>query len=533
MTALWGISFRGILFLLSAVAGLASTADSTLIRAVKRSDARAVQSLLAQHVAVTTAEADGSTALHWAAQRDNLEIANLLLAAGADVKAANRFNITPLYFACTNGDGAMIERFLKAGADANSTAEQGQTALMTASLNGKVEGVKVLLAHGAAVDIKEPYKGQTALMWAASEGNTRAAEILIEFGANAKAKSTAGFTPFLFAVRNGHIDTARALLDHGANVNDTTADGTSALNMAIVNAYFELASVLLDRGANPNAPDARGSALHTLAWLRRPGSDGAAGVGGTAKGPPVPEGNVTAIELAAALLKHGANPNVRISWKEKKFDKEGGTVANPPNIDLGRHLLSYVGATPFYVAAQNGDIEYMRLLVNSSADPKISTVFGITPLMAAAGLGYWEGETPGPFTGCPESERLQAVKFALELGNDVNAHADFGTFDMIGDPDYMLLSYPKNMDELLDKGVGDPRWSGSTALHGAVVSGQASIVQFLVDHGAEVNARTKSGWTPMMLADGVFFANAKKEFPAAADILKKAAQKPGAPAAQL
>jgi hypothetical protein len=47
-------------------------------------------------------------------------------------------------------------------------------------------------------------------------------------------------------------------------------------------------------------------------------------------------------------------------------------------------------------------------------------------------------------------------------------------------------------------------------------------VQYLVDHGARLDARTKSGWTPLMLAGGVFFANAKKEFPAAADILKKA-----------
>jgi ankyrin repeat protein len=517
-----------------AAAGILGAAgnDSRLIDAAKRSDAKAIRAILAQHVAVNTTEADGSTALHWAVQRDNLEITNLLIEAGANAKAATRYNVTPLYFACTNGDAAIIERLLAAGADPNSTTEEGQTALMTASLSGKVDAVKVLLTHGAKVDVKEPYKGQTALMWAASEGNAAAEAILIEFGAGVKEKSKAGFTPLLFAVRNDHIDAAKVLLNHGANVNDATAEGTTALNMAVVNAYFELASVLLDRGANPNAPDARGSALHALAWLRKPGSDGAAGVGNTPKGPPVPEGNVTAFQLAEALLKHGANPNIRISWKEKRFDKEGGTVTNPPNIDLGRHLLSYVGATPFYVAAQNGDVELMRLLANNGADPKITTAHGITPLMVAAGLGYWEGETPGPYTGCPESERLEAVKLALELGNPINAHADFGDFQMTGDPQYTLLYYPLNMDELADKGVGDPRWSGSTALHGAVVSGQPSIVQFLVDHGAQVDAKTKLGWTPLMLAEGAFFANAKKEFPAAATILKKAMQERGVTAAR-
>ena len=508
--------------LLTFTACFGAAADVRLIEAVKNADAKSVRSLLAQHVDVNAAEADGSTALHWAAQRDDLETINLLITAGANVKAASRYNVTPLSLACTNGSAAIIERLVAAGADPNSASEEGQTVLMTAALTGKVDAIKVLLAHGANVNAKEPYKGQTALMWAASEGNAAAAALLIEFGADVKAKSNGGFTPLLFAVRDAHIDAAKVLLEHGANVNDVAPDGTSALNMAIVNAYYELAAVLLEHGADPNATDPRGSALHTVAWLRKPGADGAAGVGNTAKGTPVPTGNVTAIELAKMLLKHGANPNFRIDWKESKFGKEGGTARNPPSIDLGRHFLSYVGATPFYVAAKNGDAPLMQALLDAGAYGKIPTKAGITPLMAASGLDYWEGEAPGPFTGVTEPERLDAVKLALAVGNDINAHADFGDYPMTGETGYTLLYYPLNIDDLLDKGVGDPRWSGSTALIGAVISGQPSIVQFLVDQGAQVDAKTKLGWTPLMVAQGVFFANAKKEFPPAEAILKKA-----------
>ena len=114
-------------------------------------------------------------------------------------------------------------------------------------------------------------------------------------------------------------------------------------------------------------------------------------------------------------------------------------------------------------------------------------------------MDYWEGESPGPFTGVTEPERLDAVKLAVELGNDINAHADFGDYPMTGAPDYTLLYYPLNIDDLLDKGVGDPRWSGSTALIGAVVSGQPSIVQFLVDHGAQCGREDQAG---MDSADG-------------------------------
>lgn len=497
-------------------------ADQRLIDAVKASDASQVRSLLAQHADVNAAAADDFTPLHWAAQRDSIEIADLLLAAGAKADAKTRYNITPLTLASTNGDAAMIERLIKAGADPNSVSEEGQTALMTASLTGKPDAVKTLLSHGASANLKEPNKGQTALMWAASEGNAAAEAMLIEFGADVKAKSTGGFTPLLFAVRNDHIEAAKVLLDHGANVNDAAPDGTSALSMAIVNAYFEMGGMLLDRGADPNAPDPRGSALLSLIWIRKPGADGAAAVGNTAKGTPVPEGNMSSFDLAKSLLKHGANPNVRVDWKEQRFGKEGGTAKNPPSIDLGRHYLSYVGATPFYVAAKNGDAPLMRLLLDAGADPKINTKAGVTPLMVACGLDYWEGESPGPFTGVTEAERLEAVKLAIEAGNDVNAHADFGDFPMTGDVSYTLLYYPLNIDQLLDKGVGDPRWSGSTPLIGAVVSGQPSIVQYLVDHGAQVDARTKLGWTPLQVAQGVFFANAKKEFRPAAAILKKA-----------
>jgi ankyrin repeat protein len=461
------------------------------------------------------------TALHEAARSGSVEIARLLIAAGAGVSAATRYNITPLSLAARAGDAAMIGCLLDAGADSNATSEEGQTALMSASLNGKREAVKLLVSRGARVNAAEPVRSQTALMWAASEGNTEAAELLIEFGADVKARSKNGFTPLLFAVRNGHIGSAKALLAHGANVNDTAPDGTSALNMAVLNAYYELARMLLDSGANPNAADPRGSALHTLAWLRKPGSDGGNGLGRRSYGPPQPSGNVTALELAEALLKKGANPNTRVTMQERAVARDG-QVRNPPLITLGRHYLSYSGATPFYLAARNGDAEYMRLLVKYRADPKMPTALGVTPLIAAAGLDYWEGESAGPYTGVSEAERLEAVKLAADLGNDINAAADFCKYDLEGTPEYMLLYFPLNMEALATKVPSDPRWSGSTALHGAVVSNQPSIVQFLVDRGAKLDAKTKSGWTPLMMAGGVFFANAKREYPAAARILRKA-----------
>ncbi len=151
--------------------------------------------------------------------------------------------------------------------------------------------------------------------------------------------------------------------------------------------------------------------------------------------------------------------------------------------------------------------------------------------MAAAGLDYYEGESPGPLTGVPEPERLEAVKLALELGNDINAKTHLGDYPMTGTPESMLGQYPDNFEDLANLGVGDPRWDGMTALHGAVISNQPSIVQFLVDHGAQVDAKSGLGWTPLTITKGIFMANSKKEFPAAAEILQKAMAEKGLVAA--
>ena len=119
-----------------------SAAESPLIDAVKKQDAQAVRALLKQKANINAAEADGFTALHWAAQRNDLPLVELLLGAGASAKASTRYNITPLYLAAVNGNAAMMERLLNAGADANGTAEEGQTMLMTAALSGKADAVQ-------------------------------------------------------------------------------------------------------------------------------------------------------------------------------------------------------------------------------------------------------------------------------------------------------------------------------------------------------------------------------------------------------
>ena len=323
-------------------------ADVPLIVAVEHNDTAAVRVMLDEGADVDGALPDGSTALHAAALGDRLQIARLLLDAGAEATAATRYKVTPLALAAANGSTAMIGLLLDAGADPNETSREGQTALMSAAINGATDSIAMLIERGADVGSREPFRGQTALMWAATHGNAEAIAALAAAGGDIAARSSGGFTALLLAARENRTEAVEKLLELGADVEDTAPDGTSALNIAAVNAYFDLASLLLDAGADPNAPDPRGSALHTVAWLHKPGATWDAIRSYTLPATaPRPTGRVTPLQLARKLLDHGADPNTRAAFSEQRFDKVSGQALNPPSMMLGRHYLTYNGGDAF------------------------------------------------------------------------------------------------------------------------------------------------------------------------------------------
>jgi uncharacterized protein len=447
----------GVLIAACAVSG--ATADPRLIQAIRRHDVDAVRTLLKQRVEVNATQGDGSTALHWAARVDDAAIADALIRSGARVNVANDVGVTPLHLACVNRSAPVVERLLAGGADANATLLNGETALMTCARSGNAQTVKALLTHGARVNTRESAHDQTALMWAAAQSHPDVVSILVESGADIRARSKTypqvvvgeqtqragreelnytvlrgGMTPLLFAVRAGDGESVKALIAAGADPNDHQPDGASALLLAAHSGRTDAAVALLDKSADPNDMGLGYTALHA-AVLR---SD---------------------LALVRALLAHKADPNIRMTK---------GTPVRRDTTDFNL-LTPLIGSTPYLLAARFLEPEMMQALKAGGADVTLAMPNGATPLMLAAGMGSSPNASRRGIAVIdfgkvePESRVLEGVTAAVTLGADVNAANQ----------------------------VGD------TAMHAAAGLGYDSVVQYLADHGAQVNVKNKRGLTPL------------------------------------
>jgi uncharacterized protein len=242
------------------------------------------------------------------------------------------------------------------------------------------------------------------------------------------------------------------------------------LILAIINNHWELASKLLDWGADPNMGPGY-TALHQLAWSRRINLKAA-----FHPGHPDPTGTVDSLDLAKKLIAKGVNVNAQMTQSFK---------------DNMRNRFMRIGATAFMLSAKTVDVPMLKLLAENGADRTILNANKDTPLMVAAGVSL---SNPGEDAG-NEVETLAAVKFLLDLGEDVHARN-------------------KN---------------GETALHGSSYRGFTPVTQLLLDRGAELEVPNLLGWTPLSVADGAFYAGIFKQQPKVAEVLRAAYAKRGLP----
>src|SRR5712691_10781395 len=288
----------------------AAESNTSLVTAAKQGDRAAVQALLNHRAKHDVAGAEGSAALVWAATRNDLAMADLLL---------------------------------RAGADANTPLMSGETPLMEAAGRGNLATVRALLSNKANTNARELNGGQTALMWALSHRQSAVVEELVNRGADVHAGSKTGFTPLMFAAQKGDVASARILLRAGAKPNDAQPKkALTPLMIASAMGHTKAVDLLLDNGANPNLVDADGyTALHRVVRDSDYGID--------------LDSKDAVLTIVKSLLKHGANPNVRLSQDKEKAAEEirnGNVQTYEKRAAVTITEIILQGATPLFLAAE-------------------------------------------------------------------------------------------------------------------------------------------------------------------------------------
>jgi hypothetical protein len=438
-----------------AVAALFVVSHATVLNAQQPASAKAsAGSRSSTRENVNRRNADGSTPLQWAVYNGDVVEARRLLRAGADVSLANKYGATPMSLAAEVGNSEMLKVLLEAGAHADSPNADGQTALMAVARTGNVEAARLLIEHGATVDAKEKWGGQTALMWASARRHPEMMQLLISRGADVNAASidrdyqrhvtaegrpksldSGGLTPLLYAARENCTACVDVLLKNQVDIDLPDPDGVSPLLVAIMNANWDLARQLILAGADVNQWDIYGETpLFTAVDLRSRIDGGRASID--------PPNQTSGLAIVSLLLERGADPNVQLFFK-------------PANT---RSTINTRGATPLIRAANNGDLEAVKVLLAHGADATIPTADRQTPIHAVlAGRAA-------------EPQALELIRVLQKAGADVN-----------------LIALVNHREEI----------RGGTALHYAVRKRYKEVIKLLASYSIDMNAVDQDGLTAL------------------------------------
>ena len=354
--------------------------------------------LVAGGADVNAAEADGTTALHWAVRAGDTELVELLLGAGADGDCGQ-----PLRRDAAAARGR--ERRRRAHATRCSLPAptrtprlpEGETVLMTAARTGSSKRCSVLLEHGADIDARERWYGEIALIWAAAENHADAVRMLLEHGADVdsplgarsrREQRRAGqsilplgnWTPLMYAAREDALAARPALVAAGAEPRSRRPrrrDGARRSRSSTRTTSSP--RMLLDAGADPNVVDndAGMGPLYAAVDMHRLAI-------GHGRPNPAPVGTLDAVGVVQQLLEHGADPNARL----EEADHAAPSHGRRRRARRGRDAASCAPRNP-------ATSSVMRLLLAAGADPRLTMPNGATALMFAAGLGWRNGSAAG------------------------------------------------------------------------------------------------------------------------------------------
>lgn len=405
--------------------------------------------------------------------------------------------------------------------------------LIAASRDGIEGAVSALLAAHADVDLQDD-TGATALSWAVLRNNGAVVARLLAARANPNLADANGITPLMLAIETSSSDCVRRLLAAGADPDLARPGGETPLMTAVRVGSSDSVAQLLARNVQVNAHE---NQFHQTALM-------------WAAGHP---------EIVRQLLAAGADKNAATKiWKTvtTNYTPVVSTIGNtgiPWNYDSEYEGASG-GLTALIFAAQKGNLESAKLLLDAGADVNRGAADGTTALLASLYRFLPNSETQdrnqrGIFGGLRFAADYTMAKLLLDRGAKPNVSDRAGYTPLHGvtlsllrfnrrgeiiigfdgdqrnQPNAPPPKPPENEAEglaiakqLLDLGADpnaatrqttpgplgavkvNPAPPGSTPYHLAGKAHSAKLVELMAAHGADANRLRKDGHTPFTIA---------------------------------
>ena len=376
--------------------------------------------------------------------------------------------------------------------------QKSKISLHQAVSKGNEKCILQYIENGSDLNMKD-HKGLTPLLLALKHNQLEIAKILIKHGADIELANKEGRTPLHFAIELGSIELTKVILEKNADINSATKEGITPLHLAIELGSMELSKAILERNANINAKDKKGmTPLHYASAFDFDNPDMAQLlIANGANLKEVSDLGTTPLHLAAGkgfvniarfLLQKGSDINAK--------DKKGFSALHYASdstekqnmvqflIDNGANLkeVSHLGITPLHLAVNSVLVNIARLLLEKGSDANAKDSKHLGPLHFAIEDVLEEND-----------EQYTKIKDLVSLLINYGAKVDKTALTMVvkkGTPEVceILFSKFENAKETINK-------NNSSLLHLALNSRYYRTLQILIDHGGDVNAKDKKGFT--------------------------------------
>lgn len=455
--------------------------EKSLQELILQGNSSEARDLFQTKVEVNGTDENGDTALHAAAKMNDGELVNFLILRGADTEMKNLSGDTPIHVALKNNASKAVA-ILAEYSNIFSKDASGKTALELALAAGNKYYDAIITPKIASTKDAE---GRTIVHYFAENLDTEAMNICIMRNVDLSVTDNEGNSPLSICYEKAEnltaIKIAASLLLSGAaplrtnfsyfedavktrNPSMRFDDGQTPLHYATILGHTGVVQYLIERGAVISAKDVSGStALHEAVRYGRTEIAGyllAAGADANAqdsmgKTPMlIMTPSDTRSEIYTMLLKAGSNPNAK---------------------DL-------YGDTPLHIATLTGmSVSTLEQLVKAGADIDERNKKGVTPLSVSV-----------------ENKWTEHIAFYASCGADIHAEDIEGNTPLTRAMDNGL--------DILSKVINRNNCSlrdsyGNTPLHIAIQrNADSTLIKYILDCGADVNARNRYGDSPLFLA---------------------------------